>query len=455
LVEQHHLILVSILLVNCYASEALPVFLSKIIPENLAVFLSVIIILIFGEIIPSAVFTGPNQIEIAGRLIPLVKSVIFCTFPVSYPISKLLDALVVDNEERNLYNRGELSALIRIQYEERMAWKRRQIKRRSSINHAIASIGCLASPRIRQDIKPFTSEMERFPTLDNATEVEGLLDDDDLTDNDTFSLQTLEVNMAEGALQMRTKTVRDIYTPMRDVFSIPYDAVLNEANLATIYHQGFSRIPVYERQNSGSIKKDTATLRASGIPQSQHSNQAKADTTAIRGILFTKHLILVNRSDDRIVSTLPLLKPLCVSPETNLIDTINLFQSGTMSGKGCHMAIVCKNPELAEHALEKEKPIPRKAGVIGIITLEDVMEELLQQNIWDEMDRKERVDMDRARWAIARWKLFVQKRRTEREAAKNRSVEEILPLNNYISTINARSDAESYPCRIPRENIVT
>jgi len=215
-----------------------------------------------------------------------------------------------------------------------------------------------------------------------------------------------------------------------------YDAVLNEANLATIYHQGFSRIPVYERQNSGSIKKDTATLRASGIPQSQHSNQAKADTTAIRGILFTKHLILVNRSDDRIVSTLPLLKPLCVSPETNLIDTINLFQSGTMSGKGCHMAIVCKNPELAEHALEKEKPIPRKAGVIGIITLEDVMEELLQQNIWDEMDRKERVDMDRARWAIARWKLFVQKRRTEREAAKNRSVEEILPLNNYISTIN-------------------
>lgn len=421
LVERHHLILVSILLVNCYAAESLPVFLSYLMPEKVAVLLSVVTILIFGEIIPSAVFTGPNQVQIAGRLTPIVRTVIFLTFFISYPISKLLDALVVDDDERNLYNRGELSALIRIHYEERMAWKRRQIKQRSSVNRAISSIGCIAYPRkaVQQPTEKsplLNSEYNTFTALldvpdsgaDNDLQDQQLQqeldDEEDFTLDDTLSLRSIEVNMAQGALQMRTKTARDIYRPMRDVFSIPYDAVLNDANLATIYHQGFTRIPVYERHSSGH-----SSANSSG-------GGGKNDTRAIRGILYTKHLILVDRSDDRLVSTLPLLQPPCVSPNANLIDLLDLFQSGTTTtGKVSHMAIVCEHPDIAEHALDSGKAIPRKAGAMGIITLEDVMEELLQQNILDEMDRKEREKMDRARWAVARWKLYVKKRRLERQ----------------------------------------
>lgn len=423
LVERHHLILVSILLVNCYAAESLPVFLSYLMPEKVAVLLSVVTILIFGEIIPSAVFTGPNQVQIAGRLTPIVRTVIFLTFFISYPMSKLLDALVVDDDERNLYNRGELSALIRIHYEERMAWKRRQIKQRSSVNRAISSIGCIAYPKkaVQQPTEKTPLLNSEYDTITTLLEVpDGGADDnlqqqqhqqelddeeEDITLDDTLSLRSIEVNMAQGALQMRTKTARDIYRPMRDVFSIPYDAVLNDANLATIYHQGFTRIPVYERHFSGH-----SSVNGSG-------GAGKNDTRAIRGILYTKHLILVDRSDDRLVSTLPLLQPPCVSPNANLIDLLDLFQSGTTtSGKVSHMAIVCEHPDIAEHALESGKAIPRKAGAMGIITLEDVMEELLQQNILDEMDRKEREKMDRARWAVARWKLFVKKRRLERQS---------------------------------------
>jgi|NOAtaT_6_FD_contig_121_343186_length_4486_multi_4_in_0_out_0_1 metal transporter CNNM len=447
LVERHHLMLVSILLVNCYAAESLPVFLSYLMPEKVAVLLSVVTILIFGEIIPSAVFTGPNQVQIAGRLTPIVRIVIFSTFLISYPMSKLLDALVVDDDERNLYNRGELSALIRIHYEERMAWKRRQIKHRSSVNRAISSIGCIAYPK-----KTVQQPSEKSPLLNGEYGANAKLlvvpeggvennlqqqqerdnDEEDFTLDDTLSLRSIEVNMAQGALQMRTKTARDIYRPMRDVFSIPYDAVLNDANLATIYHQGFTRIPVYERHFSGH-----SSANGSG-------GGGKNETRAIRGILYTKHLILVDRSDDRLVSTLPLLQPPCVSPDANLIDLLDIFQSGTSTtGKVSHMAIVCEHPDIADHALDSGKAIPRKAGVIGIITLEDVMEELLQQNILDEMDRKEREDMDRARWAIARWKLFVKKRRLERQASQRREgSSESITLRRLQSRMKYRTCSE-------------
>ena len=391
LVKQHHLILVSILLINCYAIEALPIFLNKLMPDYLAVIIGVVLVLLVGEIIPSAVFTGPNQIEIAGCLVPVVRLVIFVTYPLSYPISKVLDVMLHVEDEHNLYNRGELSALIRIQYEERMAWKRRRIKDRKSIPHATSSIGCIGSPELHS--KHSSSDIGKLVLSYDTDEAKD--SDDDLSDT-VDSLNSIEVNVAQSALSMRTRTAREIYMPMHQVFAIPSDLVLNETNLATIYHQGFSRIPVYDGQ----------------------ANKAKSDTTSISGILLTKHLILVNRSDDRVVSTLPLFQPPCVAPDTNLIDLINMFQSGSVGGKGSHMAIVCRYPDVAEHALDNDKPIPWEAGVMGIITLEDVMEELLQQNILDEMDRNEREAMERARWAIARWKLFVQKRRIEREAAK-------------------------------------
>ena len=60
ILQKHHLLLVTLLLCNAAAMEALPIFLDAIVPSVLAIVISVTAVLFFGEIIPQAVCTGPN-----------------------------------------------------------------------------------------------------------------------------------------------------------------------------------------------------------------------------------------------------------------------------------------------------------------------------------------------------------------------------------------------------------
>eukprot|EP00968_Pinguiococcus_pyrenoidosus_P021851 scaffold2933_cov245-Pinguiococcus_pyrenoidosus.AAC.4 len=84
--SRHHFILVCFLLFNSMATEALPLFLHQLLPGYLALLLSVSLVLVFGEIIPSAIFTGPNQLRNVAIMAPFVK-VLLCTLsPLAYPI---------------------------------------------------------------------------------------------------------------------------------------------------------------------------------------------------------------------------------------------------------------------------------------------------------------------------------------------------------------------------------
>ena len=49
LVKNHHLLLVTLLLANAIAVEAMPIFLSKITYEYVAIIVSVTAVLVFGE----------------------------------------------------------------------------------------------------------------------------------------------------------------------------------------------------------------------------------------------------------------------------------------------------------------------------------------------------------------------------------------------------------------------
>ena len=51
------------------------------------------VVLICGEILPSAVFTGPNQFTIASALVPLVSFLELLFYCVALPIANILDQM--------------------------------------------------------------------------------------------------------------------------------------------------------------------------------------------------------------------------------------------------------------------------------------------------------------------------------------------------------------------------
>ena len=57
-IDQHHWMLVTLLLCNAGAMETLPIFLDRLVPQVFAIICSVTLILIFGEVIPQAICTG-------------------------------------------------------------------------------------------------------------------------------------------------------------------------------------------------------------------------------------------------------------------------------------------------------------------------------------------------------------------------------------------------------------
>ncbi|KAG7341482.1 protein of unknown function DUF21-domain containing protein [Nitzschia inconspicua] len=405
IVKQHHLLLVTLLLLNSMANEALPLFLENLVSPVVAVILSVTFVLFFGEIIPSAVFTGPQKITLASKMVPLVHVVMVLLWPIAYPISKVLDVVLheADDGDDGALNRGELSALVRIQYEERMANKQRRKLEKATFRRTNSA---RSAPPERISIlkgspnEPTTGKMEaaieavrneviRTETQSVQSECSRIVETNgEIGRSESIHLD--EVMIVEGALQMKTKTAFDVFCPLNRMFALPYDLILNEDNVVDIYSSGYSRIPVYERD-----------------PKKPKS------PAAIRGLLITKNLIVINMNEERPISTLPLLIPPCVSPKTNLIDLVNLFQTG----KRGHFALVCARPLVGEEALKEGKPLPRTAGLMGIITFEDVLEELLQEQIYDENDKMEKEAGKIARWVSINWKAF--KRRRESEAPGN------------------------------------
>jgi metal transporter CNNM len=357
IVKQHHLLLVTLLLLNSMANEALPLFLEVLVSPVVAVILSVTLVLFFGEIIPSAIFTGPQKVELASKMVPLVRLVMVLLWPIAYPIAKVLDVVLHDNveDDEGAFNRGELSALVRIQYEERMASKQRRKLERAQFRRA-ESVIVKPNGKPRHSLNPSAHTTAPRPAeMDAAIQAvkreimyagsKSILSEESSESvrferplQRSTSIHRDEVMIVEGALQMKTKTALDVFCPLNRMFALPYDLLLNEENVVDIYSSGYSRIPVYERN----------LLK----PKSP---------TAIRGLLITKHLIVVNMNEDRPISTLPLLLPPCVSPKMNLIDLVNLFQAG----KYGHFALVCARPRIGEEALKAGEPLPHDAGLMG------------------------------------------------------------------------------------------
>ena len=163
-------------------------------------------------------------------------------------------------------------------------------------------------------------------------------------------LQTNVANIMTGALNLETKFVKDVMMPWDNVYKININDRLNFEILLEIFKKGYSRIPVF----------------------SDNSNE----DVEIVGILFVKELILLDPEDEIPVSSIintfehQILK---VATDYKL----NIMLNDFCSGKG-HIAIV-KEKTTNNMGLFTEKNV-------GIVTLEDLLEFILQVDIIDETD---------------------------------------------------------------------
>jgi metal transporter CNNM len=140
-----------------------------------------------------------------------------------------------------------------------------------------------------------------------------------------------EVTIISAVLDLKAKPVGNIMTPMKDVFTMPSDTVLDEKMMENILSAGYSRIPIHTPEN----KNDFV------------------------GMLLVKMLITYDPEDAVRVREFALATLPETRPETSCLDIINFFQEGKS-----HMVLVSDFPGDSH-------------GAVGVVTLEDVIEELI------------------------------------------------------------------------------
>ncbi|XP_053274847.1 LOW QUALITY PROTEIN: metal transporter CNNM1-like [Pleuronectes platessa] len=272
-------VLCTLLLGNAIINASLAVWMCQILGMT---WLSTVIcafgIFFIGEILPHSV-ASRHGLAIASKTIWVTRLLMVLSFPISYPISKLLD-LILNQEISNFYTREKLLEMLRVS----------------------------------------------DPYHDLVKE---------------------ELNIIQGALELRTKTVEDVLTPLTDCFMLASDAVLDFNTMSEIMQSGYTRIPVFENERSN-----------------------------ILDILFVKDLAFVDPDDCTPLKTVTQFYKLplhCVFNDTKLDTMLEEFKKGKS-----HLAVVQRVNNEGEGDPFYE--------VMGIVTLEDVIEEIIKSEILDETD---------------------------------------------------------------------
>ncbi|XP_053548518.1 metal transporter CNNM1 [Bombina bombina] len=256
----------------------------------LPVLVCTVCVFLGGEVAPYSVCSR-HGLAIASRTVWLTRLLMAVTFPVSFPLSRLLD------------------------------WA------------------------LRQEISTFYTREKLLEMLRAADPYNDLVKE--------------ELNIIQGALELRTKAVEDVLTPLGDCFMLRSDAVLDFSTMSEILRSGYTRIPVYEGEHRANIVD----------------------------ILFVKDLAFVDPDDCTPLQTVTRFyhRPLhCVFNDTRLDAVLEEFKKGKS-----HLALVQRVNNEGEGDPFYE--------VMGIVTLEDIIEEIIKSEILDETDlytdnrKKERI----------------------------------------------------------------
>lgn len=177
-------------------------------------------------------------------------------------------------------------------------------------------------------------------------------------------LEVDEMNIISGALRFKNITVVDVMTPIDDVFMLPYDSILDFDTLTLINNSGYSRIPVYENQRNKIV--GLLHVKDLSLIDPDHNLPMKAI------LEFYSHPLFYVYQDVTLDVMLNEFKKglfICF--------VHNNSQSLFLVGKS-HLAIVRTIVDNGVNDPDYE--------LLGVVTLEDIIEELIQAEINDETD---------------------------------------------------------------------
>jgi metal transporter CNNM len=266
-----NLLLCTLLLGNVAVNSAMAIFLGNIATGLVAGLVSTSLIVVFGEIIPQAIFSR-FALSLGANSVWLVRTFIFLLYPIAYPL----------------------------------AW---------GLNKALG---------------------EELGTIWSKKEIEEIIKHHE--DSEDSEIDADEERIMLGALAFSDKTAEMVATPRPVVFMLDKDKVIDQPLVEQIKEKGFSRIPVFATGN-----KDL-----------------------VEGILFSKDLLGFDFSTTKKVADY--LRPEYLSVRDNMpLDKLLNHFIGTKR----HMAYVFD-----------------EFGVFyGVVTLEDILEEILKVEIIDESDK--------------------------------------------------------------------
>jgi metal transporter CNNM len=267
--QNAHLSLAAILFANVAVVSTSSLVLEHHFNGWIAGIATTILMVIFGEVIPQAIFVR-SALRFTSFFAPLIKLMTWVTYPLSKPIQLALDRWVGE-EPRLLHSRQELGLII-----------------------------------------------GEHQTVEGSE-----LDED-------------EVEIIKSALQLSEKTVGEIMQPIKDVYWLPLDATLDAKTVDDITAHGYSRIPVLSR-----------------------------DKRECYGVLLMKDMVDIDFDGNPIpVTSFKLHHTKMVGSRTALDTMFRRFIS------------------LRSHLV----PVEKDDEIIGIVTIEDLIEEILGHEIADETD---------------------------------------------------------------------
>ncbi|KAJ7581412.1 hypothetical protein C8J56DRAFT_959979 [Mycena floridula] len=164
-----------------------------------------------------------------------------------------------------------------------------------------------------------------------------------------------EISILNGVLELGAKRIEEVMTGIDDVVTLSADTLLDRNTVDRILLSGYSRFPVHEPGKPG----------------------------AFIGLLLIKKLLSYDPTHPLPISAFPLSILPEAGPGVRCFQALDYFQTGR-----AHLLLVSRTPGVA-------------GGALGVVTLEDVVEEIISSEIIDETDQyTDNVSKRRARRGV-------------------------------------------------------